>query len=262
MQTVRQKLIAYAKRTYAAAPDRPFSTAPAYEVLRHPDTGKWFALFMDVPRCRLGLPGDDTVDIINLKCDPILAGSVRDGAGILPGYHMKRDSWISVLLDGTVPYRDILPLLDLSFQLTSGGSTRRTGGRRDWLIPANPAYYDVEQGLRESGDGVIFWKQSSDIRVGDTVYMYMAAPVSAILYQFEAVEVNLPRRYEDENVRMKRMMRIKLTKRYDGVKLSRDIMEKHGVRAVRGPRSMPASLAREIGELYGAETEKLGDMTT
>ena len=62
--------------------------------------------------------------------------------------------------------------------------------------------------------------------------------------------MNIPRRYEDENVRMTRMMRIKLSERYDGVKLSRDLMEKHGVRAVRGPRSMPASLAEEIAQLY------------
>lgn len=251
MQTIRQKLISYAKKTYAAVPDRPFSTAPTYEVLRHPDTGKWFALFMDVPRSRLGLPGDNMVDIINLKCDPMLAGSLRDGVGILPGYHMNRDSWISVLLDGTVPYRDILPLLDVSFQLTlSGKSARLRGARGDWLIPANPAYYDIEEGLRESGDNIIFWKQSSNIRVGDTVYMYVAAPVSAIRYKFEAVEVNIARSYEDENVRMTRQMRIKLLERYDGFKISRDLMAKHGVHAVRGPRSMPRSLAEEIGQLY------------
>lgn len=257
MQTMRQKLISYAKRTYGAVPDRPFSTAPTYEVLRHPETGKWFALFMDVPRGRLGLAGDDTVDIINLKCDPILAGSLRDGAGILRGYHMKRDSWISVLLDGTVAYWDILPLMDVSFQLTLGGKAARVRGRRaDWLVPANPAYYDIDEGLHESGNETIYWKQSTDVHVGDAVYIYVAAPVSAIRYRFEAVEVNIPRSYEDENVRMRKMMRLKLVRRYDGVVLGRALMEKHGVRAVRGPRSMPASLAREIGELYGAETEK------
>lgn len=253
MPTIRQKLIAYSKKTYAAAPDRPFATAPTYEVLRHPETGKWFALFMDVPRARLGLPGDDAVDIINLKCDPVLAGSVRDGVGILPGYHMKRDSWISVLLDGTVPYRDILPLLDMSFQLTLGGrSARLRGSRADWLVPANPAYYDIDEGLRESGDDTIFWKQSSNVLVGDTVYIYVAAPVSAIRYRFRAVEVNIPREYHDENVSMRRMMRLKLTERYDGIKIGRDLMEKHGVRAVRGPRSMPKSLADEIAGLYRA----------
>lgn len=251
MRTIRQKLIAYAKRTYAVTPDRPFSTAPAYEVLRHPDSGRWFALFMDVPYARLGLPGEGRADIVNLKCDPILAGSVRDGVGILPGYHMKRDSWISVLLDGAVAVRDILPLLDMSFQLTrSGKSARVRGARTGWLIPANPRYYDIDQGLAESGDGTLLWKQSSNVRVGDTVYIYVAAPVCAIRYRCEALEVDIPERYEDANLRMTRVMRLKFLERYDGVRLSRDLMEKHGVRAVRGPRSMPEGLAEEIAQLY------------
>ena len=256
MQTIRRKLIAHAKTAFGVEPDRPFSTAPDYEVLRHPDTGKWFALFMDVPRSRLGLSGDDIVDIINLKCDPVLAGSVRDGVGILPGYHMNRAGWISVLLDGTVPYRDILPLLDVSFQLTRGGRGAPLRGEKGrWLVPANPGYYDIDRGFAGSGDGTILWKQTGHVRVGDAVYIYVAAPVSAVRYRCEAVEVNLPRAYEDENVRFTRAMRLRLVRRYDAVPIGRDLLEKHGVRAVRGFRSMPKSLEDEIGELYRTETQ-------
>lgn len=38
---------------------------------------KWFALVTTVPRSKLGLPGQQPVDIVNLKCDPILIGSLR-----------------------------------------------------------------------------------------------------------------------------------------------------------------------------------------
>ncbi len=247
MTTMKERVLAYAKRKYGSTPDHPFSTAPDYWVLRHSGSGKWYALFMLVPRFRLGIPGEDPVEILNLKCDPLLAGSLRDGVGIFPGYHLNHANWITLLLDGTVEYKDITPLLDLSWQLTGGGGPALRGV---WLVPANPAYYDIEKGLSESADGTIGWKQSSNVRVGDTVYIYVAAPVSAIKYKCKALEVNIPREYIDGNVSMRRVMRLEVLTRYDTVPIGRDLMAKYGVHAVRGPRGMPPGLEKEIDELY------------
>ena len=118
MASVKEQVFDYVKKTYGVVPDYPFPTAPEYPVLRHPGSRKWFALLMDVPRSRLGLAGEERVDIINLKCSPAMAGSLRCQPGIFPAYHMNRDSWISVLMDGTVSAEDLFPLIDLSFQLT------------------------------------------------------------------------------------------------------------------------------------------------
>ncbi|MBQ9679252.1 MAG: MmcQ/YjbR family DNA-binding protein [Ruminococcus sp.] len=116
--TVTEELFAYAQNTYGVVPDYPFSTAPTYAVLRHLSNRKWFALFMDVPRSRLGLDGEEKVDILNIKCDPILSGSLRLQEGYFPAYHMNHDGWLTILLDGTVPTEEIIPLLDMSFELT------------------------------------------------------------------------------------------------------------------------------------------------
>lgn len=59
--------------------------------------------FMDITRDKLGLDGTDVIDVINLKCDPILSGSLRKMKGYFPAYHMHRENWITILLDGTVP---------------------------------------------------------------------------------------------------------------------------------------------------------------
>ena len=118
MQTVKEQIFEYVREQYGVEPDYPFSVAPTYPVLRHTGNRKWFALLMDVPREKLGLSGAEHVDVINLKCDA-MSGALRQQPGILPAYHMHRDSWITVLLDGTVPVQDILPLIDLSYHLTS-----------------------------------------------------------------------------------------------------------------------------------------------
>ena len=74
----------------------------------------------------------------------------------------------------------------------------------------------------------------------------MAAPVSAILYKCEAVEVDIPYDYEDENVHMSRVMKIRLLHRFNRDQMTRDRMKEYGVYAVRGPRSVPPALQEEL----------------
>ena len=57
--------------------------------------------------------------VLNVKCDPILIGSLRREPGFLPAYHMSKDSWISILLDGTVPDDRIMPLLSMSYDFVA-----------------------------------------------------------------------------------------------------------------------------------------------
>lgn len=254
METIKAQILAYAKKTYNAVPYAPFRTAPTYFVLRHAGTRKWYALFMDVPREKLGLPGGGHVDILDIKCDPVLSGSLRMGKGFFPGYHMHRDSWITVLLDGTVPAKDIFPLLDMSYEITREKSKRANPIFRNtnWIVPANPKYYDIEAAIRENAEHTFLWKQSNHIAVGDTVYLYIAAPVSAIRYQCKAIEVDIPYQYADENVRMRHVMRLQLLKTYDAKPIGMELLKAHGVYAVRGPRSMPDSLIHEIEMMYHA----------
>lgn len=252
MKTIKQQILSYAEKTYSAVPDAPFRTAPTYLVLRHAGTQKWYALFMDVPRERLGLSGSESVDILNVKCDPRLSGSLRMGKGILPAYHMHRDSWITILLDGTVPAKDIFPLLDMSYALTREKSKRSNPVFRNanWIVPANPKYYDIETAINENAEHTFLWKQSNRIAVGDTVYLYIAAPVSAIRYQCKAIEVDIPYKYADENISMSHVMRLQLLQTYHEKSIGMDLLKAHGVRTVRGPRSMPNSLICEIEEMY------------
>lgn len=48
----------------------------------------------------------------------MMIGSLRMKEGFFPAYHMNKENWISILLDGTVSADEIEPLLELSYQLT------------------------------------------------------------------------------------------------------------------------------------------------
>ena len=87
----RDELQRYIFDYYSTEPDYPWPDAPNHAVFRHGGNRKWFALVLDVPRNKLGLPGTQMIDVVNLKCDPILIGSLRGEPGIFPAYHMNKD---------------------------------------------------------------------------------------------------------------------------------------------------------------------------
>lgn len=103
---------------YGIRPDHPWMKDPDSEVFRHSDNRKWFALMMNVPKSKLGLAGDGMLSIANFKCDPILIGLLREESGFFPAYHMNKENWITVALDGSAPDEKIRMLLDMSFRMT------------------------------------------------------------------------------------------------------------------------------------------------
>ncbi|MCU0473466.1 MAG: MmcQ/YjbR family DNA-binding protein [Bacteroidales bacterium] len=69
--------------------------------------GKIFAL--------ANLDGDPTV---NLKCDPSLAIELRERySSVLPGYHMNKKHWNTILLNGTISDKEIFAWIDQSYNL-------------------------------------------------------------------------------------------------------------------------------------------------
>ncbi len=164
----------------------------------------------------------------------------------MPGYHMNKRGWISVLLDGTVSYEDVCGMIDEGYMATAFKSKReKFRPPKEWIIPANPKYYDIEHAFDNEDE--INWKQGSGIKAGDTVFMYVAAPVSAILYKCKVTETDIPYKYSDENLTIKALMKIKLLKRYKPDKFTFDVLkDEYGIYAIRGPRGITNSLSEAL----------------
>ena len=89
------------EETYGVEGDHPFPMDDVSCVYRHPVGRKWFAITMNVPYRTLGIDADGAADIVNVKCDPLALGSFRENPGFLPAYHMNKQHWVTVLLDGS-----------------------------------------------------------------------------------------------------------------------------------------------------------------
>lgn len=112
----RQEVLEQVKKQFGTEPDYPWADENA--VLRHRRNRKWYAVLLKVRRDRLGLNSEEEVDVLNVKCNPVLVGSLRGKRGFIPAYHMNKDKWVSILLDGSVPKEEILPLIQMSYELT------------------------------------------------------------------------------------------------------------------------------------------------
>ncbi len=118
-KTIRERLDAYTKEKYDIDPEMlPFSHEN-YEIYRHTETGKWFAVFIVKERNIFGMDGDGTAEILCVKPkDPFFADFLMQQQGYLRGYPSSKWNWVSMVLDGTVPFEDICRWLDESYQAT------------------------------------------------------------------------------------------------------------------------------------------------
>ena len=111
----RTDLDAYICSVFGCRAEHLWEKYPHFAVYRQQDSGKWFAVIMNIAKAKLGLPDEGRMDIVNLKCDPLLLGSLIDGKSFFPAYHMNKKNWISVVLDENTDNDTLMFLLQSSY---------------------------------------------------------------------------------------------------------------------------------------------------
>ena len=106
----RERITQYIQDTYGSQAD-----SPGNAIFRHPASKKWYAALMRVLPEKLGLAGEEALDVMDIRCSTIMIGSLLSTKGFLPAYHMNKNHWISIVLDNSVPDDQITPLLELSY---------------------------------------------------------------------------------------------------------------------------------------------------
>jgi len=125
---MREKALLYIKESYSAQPEFLWAANLNNAAIRNKRTGKWFAaLIGKLPKHRLGIDSCEEVDVLNLKCDPLFAFTIVDNRRIFRGYHMNKEHWISVLLDGSVSFDELKFLIDMSYAIVDKRSAKKGG---------------------------------------------------------------------------------------------------------------------------------------
>jgi predicted DNA-binding protein (MmcQ/YjbR family) len=86
-------------------------------------SGKVFAL----------TPLEDRPLRISLKCEPALAEQLRATyAAIRPGYHLNKRHWNTVAVDGSLPDRLVLDMIEDSYDLVVAGLPKKVQAELGW----------------------------------------------------------------------------------------------------------------------------------
>lgn len=247
MASVKEAVCAHILETYGIRPEPLGPRHPDREVFRHRDSGSSFAAMAVLPREKTGLEGAGMAEVISVRLkDPLLMDILLRQPGYFRTGPLVRQGWICAVMDGTVPAEDLCGWVDGSFLATASAAERKKRRPpKEWIIPANPRYYDIQRAFARAEE--IGWKQGAGIRTGDTVYMYVATPVSAILYKCLVTQTDIPWHAGEGAVRIRSLMRIRLLRRYDPGRFTFEVLGRdYGIFAVRGPRGIPAKLSEDL----------------
>jgi predicted DNA-binding protein (MmcQ/YjbR family) len=71
------------------------------------------------------LTGIENFESVNLKVDPEKGAELRESyPAVLPGYHMNKKHWVTVLMDGSLPDRLVKEWIDDSYALVASKLTK------------------------------------------------------------------------------------------------------------------------------------------
>lgn len=225
------------KEKYGDSPEFMWDKFPGYGVFKNQAKAKWYAIIMNINKNKLDSENRE-IEALNVKLDEKKVTELLNKKGFYKAYHMNKKNWITIILDDTISDDEIMQYI-----MDSHKFTEKAG---EWLIPSNPKYFDIVDYFNKHD--TVDWKQSSNIKKGDTVYIYLGIPYRAIMYKCEVLEVNIPYNYKDDNLIMNKVMKLKLIYKYDENKYNIHILNKYGIKSVRGPRYMPSSLSEDINK--------------
>jgi predicted DNA-binding protein (MmcQ/YjbR family) len=77
---------------------------------------------------------------VSLKCDPQIAVTLRAAhPEITPGYHLNKRHWNTIALDGALPDRMVLDMIEDSYDLVVASLPAKTRERLHWTAVVDEA---------------------------------------------------------------------------------------------------------------------------
>ena len=112
----KEEIIKYCLTLENTYKDCPFSDDFESVTMKHCKNKKWFALLMNV----------NNKLYLNVKTDPNYSDILRNTYDyIIPAYHMNKEHWNTIILNGTVPDKDIKRMISESYDLVTYSPTKK-----------------------------------------------------------------------------------------------------------------------------------------
>lgn len=114
---IARDLIAYVDQQHHDQLEFLWKKFPNNAVWRRANTKKWYAALLTVTPQKLRLTGDDELTVLDLRLEPDQLSQLIDQQHYFPGYHMNKQHWYTIILNGQVSLEELKQRLEHSYQL-------------------------------------------------------------------------------------------------------------------------------------------------
>lgn len=111
-------IINYVKAKYDNDLEFLWKRSPKNAIWRNQNNRKWYGAVLVISKNKLKIESNEMVEILDLGYQKNDIKNIIDNYKIFPGYHMNKDNWITIILDGRVELEEIYQLIDNSYQLS------------------------------------------------------------------------------------------------------------------------------------------------
>lgn len=118
-QDQTRRMLGLIREHYGAEPEFLWKSLPECAALRVSGKRPWFAVVGRVGRDKFGLEGEGVVEVINLKDEPsAVRERIAEGVAY-PAYHMNKQHWYTLFLDGRMPDDEVAALIEKSYAIVN-----------------------------------------------------------------------------------------------------------------------------------------------
>ncbi len=113
-----KEVIKYVKEKYNDDLEYLWNKFPENAVWRNKINNKWYGALLVISERKLKIESDEIVNIIDLRYQKDKIKDIIDNEKIFEGYHMNKDNWITIRLDGSIKTEKIFELIDNSYNIS------------------------------------------------------------------------------------------------------------------------------------------------
>lgn len=113
------KIIEYIKGTYQNDFEFLWEKFPEYAIVRRSDNQKWYGILMRIEKNKIGLIGNEKIEVMDLRVSPEQIEQITDGKKYFLGYHMNKKHWVTLNLQEFNDMDEITGHIDASYILAA-----------------------------------------------------------------------------------------------------------------------------------------------
>ena len=111
-----KELIAYVRQKYGDEPEFLWQKFPDNAIWRK-DNRKWYGALLTVSLTKLGVKSNKTVEIINLRGNPVQIKQLIDYKTFFPAWHMNKKNWLTIVSNDLISTETVTNMIDTSYCL-------------------------------------------------------------------------------------------------------------------------------------------------